>query len=92
MYLSVITLAATYLICSSKIGRPRILYGVFQIFNVWLLLKMLCFKVLASFADHRSLPCSLTSSRWTKEPAMASFLGKEYVQLVITSITQLTHY
>ena len=92
VYLSVTTLAATYLIYTSKIRCPRVLYGIFQIFNVWLLLKMLCFKVLASFADHHSLPRSLMSTRWTKEPAMASFLGKEYVQLAITSITQLTHY
>ena len=39
---------------------------------VWLLLKMLCSKVLATFADHLCLLCFLTSSRWTKGTAMAS--------------------
>ena len=44
----------------------------------------LCSVVLA---DHRGLPRSLTSSRWTKEPAMVSYQHEECVQLAIGSIT-----
>ena len=60
--LSVTTLAATYLVLTSKIRCLRVLYGILQICNMWLLLRMLCSKFLASFADHCSLPHSLTSS------------------------------
>ena len=59
--LSVTMLAATHLVFTSKVRCLRVPYGIFQICNVWLLLKMLCSKVLASFADHCSLPCSLMS-------------------------------
>ena len=41
----------------------RVIGGNFQIFKMWLLLRMLCSIVLASFADHRGLPRSLMSSR-----------------------------
>ena len=43
VYLSVTTLAATYLVFTLKIRCHRVLYGIF---NVWLLLKilMLCSK------------------------------------------------
>ena len=87
--LSVTTLAATYLVFTSKIRCLTVHYGVFQICNMWLLP---CSKVLASFADHRGLPHPLTSSRWTKAPAMASFQREECVQLVIASTTRLTHH
>ena len=60
--LSVTTLAAIYLVFTSKIRCLRVLYGVFQICNVWLLLRILCLKVLASSADHSGLPRFLTSS------------------------------
>ena len=50
------------------------------------------FKVLVSFANHCGLPCSLTSSRWTKELAVASFQRKECIQLAIAFTTQLTHH
>ena len=56
--LSVTILAATYLIYTSKVRGHRILYGIFKILIVWLLLKMLHSKVLASFAEH---DCLLTS-------------------------------
>ena len=80
----VTTLAITYLFFfTSKTMCLRVLYGVFQICNMWLLLKMLCSKVLASFTDHCGLPCPLTSSQWTKEPGMASYQCKECIQLVI---------
>ena len=49
--LSVTMLAATYLVFTSKMRRLRVLYGVFPIFNLWILLKMLCSKVLVSFTD-----------------------------------------
>ena len=48
----------------------RVLYDVFVL---WLLLKTLCSKVLASFADYDCLSRFLMSSPWTEETAMASF-------------------
>ena len=44
VYLSVTTLTATHLIFTSIVRCLRVLYGVFQICNVWLLLKILCSK------------------------------------------------
>ena len=73
MYLSVTTLATMYLIYMSKIWCHRIVYGVFKVFVMWLLLKTLCSKVLASFADHDCLSYFLMSSPWTEETVMASF-------------------
>ena len=43
-----------------------------KVFVMWLSLKMLRSRVLASFAGHCGLPCSLVSFRWTNEIAMAS--------------------
>ena len=53
VYLSATTLTATYLANTSKTRchGQGILYGIFQIFNVSLLLKMLCSVVLVLFAD-----------------------------------------
>ena len=47
-----------YLVYTLKVRCHRVLYGVFKVFIVWLSLKMLCSKVLVSFADHH-LPPSL---------------------------------
>ena len=49
--LSVTTKSAAYLVCTSKTRCHRVLYGVFKVFVVWLLLKMLRSKVLVSFAN-----------------------------------------
>ena len=49
--LSVTTLAATYLVFTSKIRCLRVLHVVFQICNVWLLLRMLCFKSYGLFCS-----------------------------------------
>ena len=62
-----------------------------KVFVLWLLLKMLRSKVLASFADRYYLPCFLTSSCWTEETVIGSFQHEECVQLAIVPITQLTH-
>ena len=65
--------SATYLVYTLKTRCLQTSYGVLKICIVWILLKTLCSKVLATFADH--LPSSLlvTNSRRTKETAMASF-------------------
>ena len=47
--------------------------GVFKICIVWILLKMLCLKVLVTFADPTSALLFLTSSQWTRETVMATF-------------------
>ena len=44
--LFVTMLAATYLVYMSQVRCHRVVYGVFKILVVWLLLKMLCSKVL----------------------------------------------
>ena len=61
-------LAATCLIYKSKIRCHRILYDLFKICTVWPLLKMLCSKVLVSFAVHYCLP---------RSPADELSMGKE---------------
>ena len=66
-------LATTCLVYTLKIWCRMVLYGVFKIFVVWLLLKMLCSKVLESFADHNHLSHFLMSSLWIEEIMMASF-------------------
>ena len=65
VYLSVTTLTAAYIILKSKVRYHRGLHGVLNICNVWLSLKTLCSKVMASFTYHGCLPHSLTSSRRT---------------------------
>ena len=77
--LSVTALTATYLVCKAKVRYHMVLYGVLQICNVWLSLKTLLSKVMALFAYHYCLPCSLTSSRWTEETALSSFLDEKCV-------------
>jgi hypothetical protein len=47
-----------------------------------LLLKMLYSRVVASFADHRSLSRSLASSQWTKETAFCFFQLEEILCMV----------
>jgi hypothetical protein len=47
--------AYSYLISTSKTKFHRVLYGVFKVFVMWLLLKMLRSRVLASFAGHHCL-------------------------------------
>ena len=65
VYLSVTTLTATYNILKSKVRYHGVLHDVLNICNVWLSLKPLCSKVMASFTCHACLPCSLTSSQRT---------------------------
>ena len=81
VYLSVTTLATTYHVYTLKVRCRRVLCGIFKVFVVWVSLKMLRSEVMASFADHCCLPCSVMSSQWTKETEMASFQLKECVQL-----------
>ena len=57
---------------------------------MWLSLKMLHSKVLASFADRYCLPRFLMSSQWTEQTAMASFQCKECIQLVIAPTLNTT--
>ena len=83
IYLAVATKSATYLIYNivmSKIKCHGVLHGVFNVFVVWLLLKMFRSRVLLSFTNHHCLHHFLTSSQWTKEMAMASFQCDEYIQ------------
>ena len=70
----------------------RVLYGVFNVFTVWLSLKTLRSRVLAPFAGHRYLPRSLASFRRTNETAMASFQLENYVWLVIDATTRLVRH
>ena len=62
-----------------------------KVFVVWGSLKTFHSKVLASFADHHYLPCSVISSR-CKETVMASFQLEKCVQFPIAPTTWLTHH
>jgi hypothetical protein len=64
----------------------------FKVFVVWLSLKTLCSRVLASFTGHRRLSCFLASFRWTMETAMTSFQLEEYVWSAIDPTRQLVHH
>ena len=81
--LSVATKSAAYLVFMSQTKFYRILHGVFNVFTVWLSLKTLCSRVLAPFAGHRCLPCSLTNFQRTNVTAMASFQVEKYIWLVM---------
>ena len=58
-----------------------VLYGVFKVFVVWLSLKTLRSKALASFADHYYLPCSCYELLMDKRDSN-SFLLKQRVYTV----------
>ena len=70
MCVSVSALAATYLFYMLKTICH---HGSFEICIVWILLKMLCSKILATFADHRCLLRFLLSFQLIKETATSSF-------------------
>ena len=85
--LSVTTLTATYIVCKAEVRyHNMVLYGVLQICNVWLSLKTLLSKVMALFAYHCCLPRSLTSSPWTEEIAVSSFLDEECIRSSIAPV------
>ena len=89
---SVTTKSAAYLVSTSQTKFYRVLYGVFNVFAVWLFLKTLCSRVIASFAGHRFLPRSLANFRRPNETAMASFQLEKYIWLVIDPTTRLVHH
>ena len=60
--LSVTKLAATYLVCKSKLRCYTIPHGVPNACIVWIPLKTLCSPVLASFADGKLLDFSLSGT------------------------------
>ena len=61
--LSVTKLAATYLVCKSKLWCYTIRYGIPNACIVWIPLKTLCLPVLASFADGKLLDVSLSGTQ-----------------------------
>ena len=63
--LSVTKLAATYLVCESKVQHYKDSYGVPNAWFVWILLKTLCLSVLVSFADSKLLDFSQASDSLT---------------------------
>ena len=65
--------------------------GVFNILTAWVSLKMLCSRVLASFAGNCRLPRSLASFRWTNETAMASFQLKSIYGYVVRAFIYWTN-
>ena len=52
--LSVTALAATYLVCKSKVRCYKFPYGVSNLCILWISLKTHCSPVLASFAYNRA--------------------------------------
>ena len=63
--MSVTKLAATYLVCKSKVQLCKVPYGVPNTHIVWILLKTLYSPVLASFADSKLLDFSPISGGMT---------------------------
>ena len=90
--LSVTTKSAAYLVFMSQTKFYRVVYGVFNVLTVWLSLKTLRSRVMASFAGHRFLPRSLANFRRPNETAMASFQLEKYIWLIIHPITRLAHH
>ena len=80
---SVAALPATYLVSMSQTRCCKVAYRILIISIVWIYLKTLRSRVLASFAGRHHLPRSLTSFRWIKETVMVSFQLEEYVWLEI---------
>ena len=62
---SVTKLAATYLVCESKMQLCKVPYGVPNTRILWISLKTLCSPVLASFADAKLLDFSPASGSMT---------------------------
>ena len=62
---SITKLAATYLVCKSKLRCYRIPYGVPNACIEWIPLKTLCLPVLASFADGKLLDFSLSGTQYS---------------------------
>ena len=80
--LSVTTLAATYLVCKSKVQYCKVPYGIPNACIVWIPLRTLCSLVLTSFADGKLLnffpsgtQCSIYTKRHVYAYALYSMLG-----------------
>ena len=70
--LFVTTLAATYLICESKLWCYKVAFGIPKAYIVWISLKMLCSPVSTSFADAKLLAFDAQCSIYTKSHATTS--------------------
>ena len=78
---SVTTKSATYLIYTPNARYLRVLYSALKVYVVWLLLKTLRLRVMASFDGHRRFlaPCGeLFMFPSTKGTTMASFQLEMY--------------
>ena len=90
---SVNSLTATYLVYTLKIGCRQTFHDDLNTCIVWIWLKTLCTKVLATVADHLCLLLFFTNSRWTNETAMASFQEEQCVNnIAIVHRTRLIHH
>ena len=74
---------------SSQYPLPLGFYDIFKMCIVWISLRMPYSEVLVIFADYHCLLCFLTSSRWTKETAMASRRLYYSSNLYISTISSL---
>ena len=77
MLVASVSLSVTKLTAGLKVENKELLgflYGIFKIRIVWISLKMLCSKILATFDDQSCLLHFLMSSQWTKETVIISFL------------------
>ena len=66
-------LAATHLVCRSKLRCYKVPYGVLNACIVWILLRTPCSPVLISFVDGKILdfsPSSTQHSNYTKNYAL----------------------
>ena len=84
-----VTMLTTTFFVEIKVSEVRLSVNVCI---VWISLKMLCSKVMATFGDHLCLLRFLTSSQWTNETVMASFQVDYCIGLAIVLTIQLTHH
>ena len=90
MYFSVTTLTATYIILKSKVRYHRDLHGVLNICNVWLSLKTLCSKVMASSSYLPWLPSTLPDELSTDIRNSSRFLSRQRVSTFNNSFCKIT--
>ena len=80
--LSVTTKSAAYLVFTSQTKFYRVLYGVFNVFTVWLFLKTLRSRIMVSFAGLAPLPSSLPGELSTAKRDSDGFFSARKVYMV----------
>ena len=88
--LSVTTKSAAYLNFMSQTKLYRVLYGVFNVFTVWLSLKTLRSRILAPFGGHVLPPSSLPDELSTDKRYSDGFFSIRKVYMVTYRANNMT--